>query len=183
MSLAGLSVVMSGVSRWVGTIRYTNETDRELVESRPRYSLFSILAVSTAISLVLGLVRLSRASTPADDAPLVVAQMLLSIVAFALNLLATIWATLGAGRAQYRIVAVFVIAILLGFSMSVGVGNSPFAEPWWLFASSSLIVVVPTTIVALTLLYLRKLGFRLIPRNQQSEPEIKPSLWDTPTRL
>ncbi len=158
--VAVLSVVMAGTSRLVGTIRFTKDTDLPSNEPRFHYSLFALLAISTATALVLSLVRMSRVEI-ASDLPQTVSY-LLAIVVFALNTFAIIWATLGAGHVKRRLFGVFVIAMLLGLSMAIAVGNSPYSQPWWLFISTSLIVLVPTSITALTLLYLRRLGFRLI---------------------
>lgn len=158
--VAVLSAVMAGTSRLLGTIRFTKDTDLPSTEPRFHYSLFALLAVSTATALVLGLVRMSRVEIASDQSQTV--SILLAIVVFALNMLAIIWATLGAGHVKRRLSGVFVIAILLGLSMAIAVGNSPYSQPWWLFISTSLIVLVPTSITALTLLYLRRLGFRLI---------------------
>ena len=159
--VAVLSAVMVGTSRLVGTIRFTKDTDLPSTEPRFHYSLFALLAVSTAAALVLGLVRMSRVEIASDQSQTV--SWLLLIVVFALNMFAIIWAALGAGHVKRRLLVVFLVSIILGFSMTVGAGNSPFLEPWWLFASGSLIVVVPTAIVACTLLWMRRLGFRLIP--------------------
>ncbi len=175
--LAILSVVMVSASFLVGSICYRKDRDRLLMNPRIQFSLFAILALCTIICVLLGLVRLSRENSASENSPIVVVQMLLVVVVFALNLLATIWATLGTGRVMYRLAIVYVLAVLLGFSMAVGAGQSPFSEPWWLFAGSSLIVLVPTTVVALTLLYVRKLGFRLVSRDKRADPGIKPSMW------
>ncbi len=152
----------------MGTIRFTKDTDLPSTEPRFHYSLFALLAVSTATALVLGLVRMSRAEIASDLSQTVV-YTLLVIVVFALNMLAIIWATLGKGHVKPRLLAVFLVSIILGFSISVSASQSPFSEPWWLFFFGPLIVVIPTAIVACTLLWMRRIGFRLVaPR---AEPE------------
>jgi len=165
---AVLSSVMVGTSRLVGTIRFTKDTDLPSNEPRFQYSLFALLAASTATALVLGLVRMSRVEIASDLSQTVV-SILLAIVVFFLNMLAIIWATLGAGHVKSRLFAAFLVSIILGFSMSVGAGQSPFSEPWWLFAAGPLIVVVPTAVVACTLLWMRRIGFRLV--TARAEPE------------
>ncbi len=167
--VAVLSVAMAGTSRLVGTIRFANDTDLPANEPRLHYSLFALLAISTATALVLGLVRLSRMEIESEQSQ--TAEYLLAVVVFALNMLTTIWATFGKGHVKRRLLAVFLVSICLGFSMWVGAGNSPFSEPWWLFCSGALIVVVPTAVVACTLLWLRGIGFRLVAARVEPESD------------
>lgn len=181
--LAILSVVMAGASHLMGSICYTKGCDRVLKDSRFQFSLFAILALATITCVVLGLVRLSRDNSDSDESVIVVIQTFFAVVVFALNLLTTIWATLGAARVITRLLIVFVVAVLLGCSMAIGAGHSPFSEHWWLFASFTLIVLVPTTIVTLTLLYLRRLGYRLTLPVEKSDTAIKPSVWDEKSNL
>jgi hypothetical protein len=164
-----LSVAMTGTSRLVGTIRFTGDTDLPANVPGLHYSLFALLAVSTTTALVLGLVRMSRVEGATDQSQTV--YYLLAVVVFALNMLTTIWATLGKGHVKRRLLAVFLVSICLGFSMSVGAGQSPFSEPWWLFYSGTLIVVVPTAVVACSLLWLRRIGFRLVAARAEHESE------------
>ncbi len=168
--LAILSAVMAGASRLAGVIRFANDANLLSAETRFKYSLFALLTVTTAAALILGLVRVSRANI-ADDG--MVAQTALGIVVFVTNMLATIWATLGTGHVVRRLLAVYFVSIVLGISLAIGSGNSLETGPWWLFASMSLIVVVPTTIVAVTLLVLRAQGYRLLPISAVPSPENK----------
>jgi len=158
--LAVLSLALAGASRVVGMIRLLTEADSILPDPRIKYSLFSLLAVTTATALILGLVRASK-NSGADG--LMIAQYLLAIVVFTINILATIWATLGASHVMQRLFAVFLVSAILGLSMAIGAGNSLETGPWWLLVAQSLIVVVPTIIVAITLLVIRTLGYRLLP--------------------
>lgn len=169
--LAVLSMGLAGASRLVGSIRFAKEADLQLANPQFRYSLASLLALTTTTSLILGLVRASNAS--ANDG-LMVALYLLAIVVFAVNILATIWATLGDGRVVRRLFAVFFVSAALGISIAIGAGNSLETGPLWLFASHSLIVVVPTSIVAITLLVTRTLGCRLLPTQSAPNSEIIP---------
>ena len=167
---AVLSAVMVGTSLLVGTIRFTKDTDLPSAEPRFRNSLFALLVVSTAPALVLGLVYMSRVESESNSFPAVGGvSLLLTMVVFALNMLTTIWATLGAGHVKRRLLAVFLVSIILGISMSVGTGRSLFSERWWSFVSDSLLVVLLTALMACTLLWIRRIGFRLVaPR---AEPE------------
>lgn len=165
---AVLSAAVAGTSRLVGTISFTRDTS-DTTEPRFHFSVFALLVVLTATALVLGLVRASRIATASGQSETV--SYMLAVVVFALNMLTTIWATLGAGHVKRRLLAVFLVSIVLGFSMYVGVGNSPHLEPWWLFASGSLIVVVPTAIVACTLLWLRWIGYRLVAPQTKLGPD------------
>lgn len=170
--LAILSAVMAGASRLAGVIRFTNEANLLLAETRFKYSLFALLTVTTTAALILGLARASRTNIANDG---MVAQTALGIVVFVTNMLATIWATLGTGHVVRRLLAVYFVSIVLGLSLAIGSGNSLETGPWWLFASMSLIVVVPTTIVAITLLVLRAQGYRLLPISAAPSPENKGS--------
>jgi hypothetical protein len=161
--LAILSAVMAGMSRLVGTIRLPHSSDLPLAEPRFRFSLFTLLAVATTSALILGLVRASRDTVGSQDIMASVVELTLGAIIFALNTLVAIWATLGSGHVGRRLCLVFFVSVLLGFSFAIGTGMSSFGEPWWLFLSFPLVVIVPTTIVALSLLYLRRLGFRLVP--------------------
>ncbi len=158
-----LTLALFGVRRLIGTIRFVKDDDFPKAEPRFHFSLLTLLAFSTVLALLLGLVRLSRMTEPAELEAERLVDYLLAVVVYGLNTLATIWATLGPGHVKRRLCVVFFVAVLLGFSFAIGAGNSPTSEPWWLFLSFPVVVVLPTGIVALTLLYLRSLGYRLIP--------------------
>jgi hypothetical protein len=143
-----------------------------VAEPRFHFSLLTLLAISTVLALLLGLVRMSRMREPAEMETEHVVDYLLALVIYGLNTLATIWATLGLGRVKRRLSLVLFIAVMLGFSFAIGVGNSPLSEPWWLFISLPVVVVLPTTIVALSLLYLRRLGFRLVPPQTSARADL-----------
>lgn len=159
--VAVLSLGMFGTSGLVGTVRFTGDTNLPSTEPRFHYSLFALLAVSTATAVVLGLVRVAREDEASEQSQMVV-DYVLAVVVFALNILATIWATLGAGHVNRRLLVVLVVSILLGFFITMATGNSPFQEPWWLFFFGPLIVIVPTVIVACSLLWMRRIGYRLV---------------------
>lgn len=161
MFLAVLSAVMAGATRTLGTIRFTDDTDALSPETRSQFSLLALLSVTTVTALILGLIRSSQASN-ADG--VTIAQSLLTIIVFVVNIVVTVWATLGTGHVLRRLALVFFVSILLGLAMAIGAGNSLDTGPWWLLAASSLIIVFPTAIVATTLLVIRTLGYRLLPR-------------------
>jgi len=167
--LASLSAVMMGARRFVGTIHFASRSDARCGELHSQYSLIALLAVTTATALILGLVRGSR--TGGVDG-VTIAQYLLAVVVFVVNILATIWATLGAGHVVRRIAAVYCVSLMLGLSWANGAGYSLDTKPWWLFPLSSLILIVPTTIVVVTLLVIRSLGYRLLPQQELESAEI-----------
>jgi len=170
---AVLSAVMVGTSLLVGTIRFTKDTDLPSAEPRFRNSLFALLVVSTATALFLGLVYMSRVESESNPFPAAggVSPLLLAMVVFALNMLTTIWATLGAGHVKRRLLAAFLISLILGISMSVGTGRSLFSERWWSFVSDSLSVVLLAAVMACTLLWIRRIGFRLVPARAKPESD------------
>ncbi len=169
---AVLSAVMVGTSLLVGTIRFTKDTDLPSAEPRFRNSLFALLVVSTATALVLGLVHMSRVESESNPFPAAAGMsLLLGMVVFALNMLTTIWATLGAGHVKRRLLAAFLISLILGISMSVGTGRSLFSELWWSFVSDSLSVVLLAAVMACTLLWIRRIGFRLVPARAKPESD------------
>jgi len=161
--LAVLSAVMAGAKRVVGFICFTSKADALSTETRSQYSLFTLLAMTTATAMILGLVRSSQTSS-ADG--IIIAQYLLAIVVLVVNVVVTVWATLGTGHVVRRLVLVFLVSTMLGLALAIGAGNSLDTGPWWLLTASSLILVVPTTIVAVTLLVIRTLGYRLQPRQK-----------------
>jgi len=169
--LAILSAVTAGASRFVGTIHFASKTDTHCGEARSQYSLIALFAVTTATALILGLVRGSR--TGGVDG-VTIAHYSLAVVVFVVNILATIWATLGTGNVVRRIAAVFFISLMLGLSWANGAGYSLDTKPWWLFPLSSLILVVPTTIILATLLVIRNLGYRLLSQHELVSAEISP---------
>ena len=133
--LAMLSFLMAGASRLMRSIRFVNKSEAVVADPGIRFSLCTILAILTSASVVLGLTRLSNVKIAEEhSSSLMTAEMLLAIVVFALNLLTIILATLGAGPTKLRLFGVLLVAVSLGFSMAIGAGNSPFTEPWWIFA-------------------------------------------------
>lgn len=160
-----LSLVLFGVSRLVGTIRLPEEDDLPLAEPRFHFSLLALLAIATSLAVLLGLVRITRTTERPVGEGEGVADYLLAVTVYGLNTLATIWATLGPGHVWRRLGVVLFVSVLLGLCFAVAMGNSPDMGGWWFFLSHSVVVIVPSMIVALTLLYLRRLGFRVIPRS------------------
>ena len=161
--LALLSLALFGVSRLMGTIRFLQNEDLHVAEPRFRFSLLTLLAIATAMALLLGLVRIARMDVRSPGEGEGVVDYLLVVVLYGLNTLTTIWATLGQGHVWRRLGVVFLVSFLLGLSFAIAAGHSPYLGTWWFFLSPSVVVIVPTVIVVLSLLYLRRLGFRLVP--------------------
>ncbi len=159
-----LSIAMAGASRFMGIIRFANEADLRRAVPRSNYSLFALLAMSTVAALILGLARASHMSSAGVQSQFMIATYLMLLVMFAVILLTTVWATLGAGHVVRRLLVVLFVSVVLGLTMAVGVGFSLRLVPWWLFAAASQIMVLPTAIVAITLLVIRSMGLRLLPR-------------------
>lgn len=162
--LMSIALVLFGASKLFGTIGLPLSADSSMPEPRYRFSLLALLVTATTISIILGLVRIAQAGKhPTGDVEPAVDYMLAAVI-YGLNTLATVWATLGPGHVARRVSGVMVVSILLGLSLAAALANPAIvSEGWWLFVSRSVIVILPTIIVVLSLLYLRRHGFRLVP--------------------
>lgn len=161
--LAVTSLVLAGASRLIGMILIPQDSDTPPAEPQYRFSLFTLLAFATATAVLLGLVRISRVNTASFGTAATFMEFTLGAVVYSLNTLVAVWAALGPGHVGRRLGVVFLLSVVLGYCFAIGTYSSFSTEPWWLFVSFPLVIIVPTAIVALTLLYLRGLGFRLIP--------------------
>jgi len=160
---AGIFVVLTGVlvraRKAVGSIRRVRVIPPRPVATRPQFSLLTILLVLSMTALVMGLVRSSRMADEPGHTIAYVVQYVLFAIVFGTNIVATVWATLGTGSIPGKLTIVFAVSGILGLSIGVSARHDTIG--WWLLASSPLLTLIPTVIVALTLLSLRPLGFRL----------------------
>ncbi len=177
---AGILFVITGVlactRRVTGSVRRMREIPPNPVNTRPQYSLLALLLVLSLAALVMGLVRSSRMADEPSNAAAMVVQYVLFATVFSTNIVATVWATLGIGSVPRKLTAVVAVSVILGLSLGVGARHD--AIGWWLLAWSSLMTLIPTAIIASTLLSLRPLGFRLTrlaadgsATEQDDEPE------------
>ena len=161
--LAFTSSLLASATRLTGTIDISQETEFPPVVSRFRFSLLALLAFATAIALLFGLVRISRANIATAGLAATIMEFTLGAVVFSLNTLVAVWATMGPRHVGRRLGVLFLVSVMLGGSFAIGTYSSYSTEPWWLIVSFPLVIIVPMAIVALTLLSLRRLGFRLVP--------------------
>ncbi len=164
-ALVILALLLAGAGRILGYIQLSPPA---VVSPQPRlqFSLLALLVTMSAVALLIGLVRASRLVGPTSFAGF---HYLLTAVVFAINTLAAVWATLGYGAVTWRLITVLLVSATLG--ISIGVAGSLDTIRWWLLASSSLLTLLPTAILAFTLLCFRGLGFRLVRMTQLMKGE------------
>jgi len=155
--LTGLLAVARGS---MGFIRRMQVSPLKPADARSQFSLLTLLLVISLAALVLGLVESSRqAAGEKENAAAMIVQYVLFAIVFGTNLLATLPSTLGVGRVSGKLAIVFAVSAILGLSLGVSFGHDKIG--WWLLPGSSLMTLIPTAIIASTLLLLRPLGFRL----------------------
>jgi hypothetical protein len=127
-----------------------------------RFSIRNLLLLTAHIALVLMFVHLARDdATPPSAGKWALATVLGIGIFFGTTVLAAL-AALSAGRPAPRIAAATAIAGLLGVAFSFALRHDDIA--WWLVPCGALITIVPTLIVAGSLLAVRSCGYRLVPR-------------------
>ena len=160
---AGILVILTGVlacaRRATGSVRRMRVVPPNPADTRPQYSLLTLLLVLSLAALVMGLVRSTRMADGPSDAAAMVVQYVFFATVFGINIVATVWSTLGVGSVPRKLAVVVAVSAILGLSLGVGARHDTIG--WWLLASSSLMTLIPTAIIASTLLSLRPLGFRL----------------------
>lgn len=154
-----LTVVLVGARKVLGSIRRLDVFASTPKDTHPQFSLLTLLLVLSIAALVMGLVRSSRMAENPGDTRMMVVQFALFAAVFGTNIIAIVWATLGIGAVMRKLTIVIAVSAILG--LSFGVSNSHDTLGWWLLASSPLVTLVPTVIIASTLFSLRPLGFRL----------------------
>lgn len=160
--MAVFSAVMLGMRRWLGSIESSYDPESLDAQAQKKYSLFTALSVTTASAFFMALFRISSARDESDSSFAVVAHILLVVTAFSLLLISTIWAALAPGIVRYRVMAIALLAVLLGVSLAVSAGHTPAQGGWLMLAAATSIVVVPATIVCGSLLFLRGGGYRIV---------------------
>lgn len=165
-----LTLVVAGAGRILGYIQLSSlaESPRQ---PRTQYSLLALLVTMSVVALLIGLLRASRMADGMEGGPDYALRLLLSFalaaVVSGINIVATVWATLGVGSVRRRLVIVAAIAPIL--VLLVGVSALHEIEPWWLLAARSLLASVTVAVIALTLLHFRSLGFRLVRTRAAAE--------------
>lgn len=167
-----LTIVVACARQAVGSVRRLGVIAPTPRDARPQFSLLSLLMALSIAALVMGLVRSSRLADDRGHAGMMVAQYSLFTVVFGINIVAIVWATLGIGAVTRKLAVVVAVSVILG--LSLGVSSSHDTLGWWLLASSSLVTVVPTLIIASTLFSLRPLGFRLTRLPAEAIPTDNP---------
>jgi len=153
-----LSVLLACTRRAVGIVRRLEVIPANLADTRPQFSLLTLLLVLSIASLVMGPVRSSRMADGPDFAVFWLHYVLFAVV-FGINIVATVWSTLGFGSVLLRLIVVVAVSAILGISLGVSIRMDTLG--WRLVAYSSVLTLCPTAIIATTLLFLRPSGFRL----------------------
>ncbi len=161
-TLAALSGVMLCIRRWLGIIQHFSDPEPLDASAQTRYSLFTALGMTTAGSFFMALFRISMERGESQSSAAPIAHVLLIMTTLSLLMVSTIWAALAPGIVRYRMAAISVLAVLLGVSLAISAGHTPAQGGWWRLAGATLIVIVPTTIICGSLLYLRVCGYRLV---------------------
>lgn len=144
--------------RFLGCIQLESSGGSTCPASGSQYSLFALLVITTVAALLMGLAQHARVHKQETVSWASHAVMLLALL---LNGLAAVWATLSQKLRKLHVALVFLVAILLGFTLSLATGNWDADLPIWFPLCVAMILVPPTAIVILTLLYVRRLGYRL----------------------
>jgi hypothetical protein len=168
--LAVLSGVMFCMRRLLGQIRHFNDPELLDTSAQTRYSLFTILSLTTVGSVFMAMFRISIERSEPLSSTAVIAHIILMMTTFSLLLVSTIWAALAPGIVRYRIMAIAVLAVLLGVSLAVSAGHTPAQGGWLMLAAATSIVVVPAAIVCGSLLFLRGGGYRLVKTPAEGYP-------------
>jgi hypothetical protein len=154
------AVVVACVRRLIGSIRKIPESaPSATIKPRSQYSLLALQLLLAIAALVMALARASRLSP--GPSHMISFDFALSVVVFGINIVATVWATLGIGPVLRKLAFVVAVSALLGLTLAVSSSHDKLG--WWVMMSFPLFTIVSTAVIASTLYSLRLSGFRLEP--------------------
>ncbi len=161
--LLALTFVAACARRFIGSIRFSPESSQLAANTRSQFSLLTLLVVLTTLAVLSGLARASRWTPELERGSIRVAEYLFVAVVFGLMVLSVVWASLGHDSTIGRLPVILFLSAMLGlFFLPQDVGVSPDAVYWEEVLSCCLLTFVSTSVVAVTLLPFRRLGFRLV---------------------
>ncbi len=144
-------------------VRFSGDVEPQV--GRQQFSVRHLLAVIACVAAFLASARVSVAADVTSFWFSIVGSVMF-IVAFGASLIVAVWAALAPGLARWRVAAVFLLAIVLGFALSYTMLFRSTQEEWrlWLTATQTAAFALPTVIVVLSLLVVRWAGYRLAPK-------------------
>ncbi|MFN0020114.1 MAG: hypothetical protein ACKVP0_17780 [Pirellulaceae bacterium] len=155
MILGGVFLIMR---RWFAHLECVTDVQVPAETSRFQFSIQHLLVITTVTAIFLAS---RRGKLEPLDVRLMIITTVLMLGVFIVNALYAVRVTLRKGPIGGRMFLVFVVAILLGFGLSLIAGLHHLS--WWLAALFAWSMTVPTLVIVLSLLVVRSCGYRLIP--------------------
>jgi hypothetical protein len=165
-----LLLVLGGTFMLIGHRFELALLDPEVAPARNRhlqFSMFQILILMSTVAIVLSLLRLTRAAIghePSIWETITVYSFM--FVTFLVNAACAAFAALGTRNVKRNVVLVVAVSILLGVAAAIAIYQG---MGWWLFVGSTFIMIIPTTVVLVSLLVVRSCGFRLVARSSRNQ--------------
>jgi hypothetical protein len=161
----GLSFLLA--RKWLTLVKLETPDD-DSPRDWLQYSVLHLLVAMTLGAFVLAFVTLSRSNAAAESS--LVKLLLVWAVGYGIffaNTLFAAHAALGRKPLLPRIAIAVLVAMILGVAISLASRHDVSA--WWLVPCGAMIVVVPTTIVIVSLLVVRSCGYRLVRRRSVAD--------------
>ncbi len=154
--------------RRVAELRHV-EDPGALPAVRFQFSILNLLLITSVVAIVVGLMRARTQDVLTDWSMSLV--IVLSLVAFIVNLVAAPWAALAPGPVRWRAALVALVAVMLGMAMAFTALSGLPTAGWrvWLFATQSLAFAIPPMVVVVSLLVVRSCGYRLLRKSVAAE--------------
>ena len=152
--------------RWFTELRRVPDPAGPRPAARFQFSILHLLVIASIVAIVLGLMRSARPAGMDAAAPRtsweVVAAGVLMVVVFVVNAVCAVRAPLAVGPIGIRIFLVLLVAILLGAALGLVLHYDLLT--WWQLLFDVLALAVPTVVVVVSLLVVRRCGYRLVPK-------------------
>jgi hypothetical protein len=133
-----------------------------------QFSMFQIMVLMSAVAIVLSSLRLARDATGHESSTWeTITIYSFMFVAFFVNAACAAFATLGTGEVRRNVALVLAVSILLGVATAIAMHQD--ITGWWLFVCSTFIMIIPTSMVLVSLLVIRSCGYRLIRRTNGAQ--------------
>ncbi|MBI3462591.1 MAG: hypothetical protein HY000_05950 [Planctomycetes bacterium] len=164
MVVVVLAGIFLGIRRWKAEL--SRDTDAVALPPRTpfQYSLLNLLVIVSVVAIVLALGRSIRLLSDDDSDWRPVLKNVFLVIACFVNLLGAVWAVLNVGPVGLRTFLVFLMAAILGASVSSTTSFDTLIG-WLQLLYHPVITIVPTAIVVVSLLVVRSCGYRLVPKN------------------